>query len=719
MYTNRRIICRKHPLRILPFFIILILFLQSCLHEGMPIHAEEGTITTITKVVYHCHTGNSNGGGCYTVSHTGSREVRVDCPGSLVYYPAYDATQCDRCGAGYSGQMSGGCPHSHTETEYYTYYTPGCGRSPSTPVGSFTISYDKDTWATEITVTASHEASDMTVSDKPYSVNGSPMDSDSTVLSDNGSYTFNLNADSHANTAGAAITVDVRNIDKTSPQVGGWHRNTDEWTNEDVIIYLDNVTDLQPDNTEGCGLHESAYSYDEGETWTDEAFHAYPENGTFTILVRDKLENTTNIEVFIDNIDKEGPNITDISWDTTDNIKTTDIEVTADDILADGRDGCGLHDEAYSYDKGVTWTDDNTHTYGRNGAYEVWVRDKLENTSVKVINIVNLDDLGPDVYHTIWPGWWTNGDVFITFESRDKGVPHTGGIGLDDEPFSYDKGASWTKERELVVSENGDYFVIARDRHGNLTDYGVRVENIDREPPTVSLTMSEGPDSGSALLHADAYDAISGIASQGYSWNGEGYQGSADLSVTENGTYTVTVRDNAGNEASASIEVTSIRKPLFKKKITPTPTPEVKKIKVKKTKVNTEPRIAGAETEITKSIERKSMSMELIALLIVVATIVFAGLMFLLFLLFRSVRVYSEKGKDHFTLLGICLIKTKDENLILTVSQELWEKAETTHFRFRFTRVFCALHKQDSVYIHFPDEQVRKCTPERMVDIIL
>lgn len=86
---------------------------------------------------YHVHTGSSSsGGGCYTVSHTGTRTIEIPC-GGWVSPDSWDCTECSsgvdskcgNCGAGYHGAQNRSCWHSRTSSESYTYYTVGCGET--------------------------------------------------------------------------------------------------------------------------------------------------------------------------------------------------------------------------------------------------------------------------------------------------------------------------------------------------------------------------------------------------------------------------------------------------------------------------------------------------------------------------------------------------------------------------------------------------------------
>lgn len=110
-----------------------------------------------------------------------------------------------------------------------------------------------------------------------------------------------------------------------------------------------------------------------------------------------------------------------------------------------------------------------------------------------------------------------------------------------------------------TVSENGTYTFTVNGNNGQSVSESVTVSNIDKTAPTVSLSKStDAWTEEGVTISASASDDLSGVA--GISFNGGEYGGGTSWHVSSNGTYSVTVKDNAGNSSGASITVSNIGK---------------------------------------------------------------------------------------------------------------------------------------------------------------
>jgi len=145
---------------------------------------------------------------------------------------------------------------------------------------------------------------------------------------------------------------------------------------------------------------------------------------------------------------------------------------------------------------------------------------------------------------------WTNSDVTVSVS-----------VSVTDPTFSvtsvsFSGGGSGTS---ATVSSNGTYSFTVNGSNGQSVTESVTVSNIDKSAP--SLSLSKSPDSWTeegVTVSASASDDLSGVA--GFSFNGGGYGSSSSWHVSSNGTYSVSVRDNAGNESSSSITISNIGK---------------------------------------------------------------------------------------------------------------------------------------------------------------
>ncbi len=678
--------------------------------------------TVFSKNIYHQHTGSSGGGGCYSILRSGTTTVEVPCGGSMVYFPAQDESKCSRCAASYSGDQSHrGCWHSETHTTTYTYYDLGCNKSSDTLLGTVTVEQSTTQWTKSLQLTASFEAAgDMYVAEKPYIWNGGEATLQNVYeVFANGDYTLELQADANADTKAATVVVPIRNIDVTAPVI---HSHTLEpatdWTKDGVLVTVTEISDLQPDGSEGCGLHENPYSYDNGESWTADNTHFYTENGVYTILVRDCLENCSSYEVSFSNVDSTPPSITTLDYDDTKNIKATQLSVSANDLQPDGSQGCGLHEKPYSFDGGQTWGESAVLPVNVNGKIVVAVRDKLENIVCREVDITNVDCYGPSINYNMVSDSWTNQDVRLYLHAQDKNADGSDGIGLADNWLSLDGGKSWMNAEVLVYENNQDVNILTRDKNENVSHTDISIRQIDKEPPWVSLRMEvigEGKDM-QVVLTAYGGDDYSGLPEDAYSWNkGASYGKEQTFAVTENGLYQVRVRDKAGNWDCDNIEVDVFEEEIPQipviREYTPDDTKEettpeketeeetLEPVIIRAKKVKEEPMTQEVDTITNEGWGMKEWLCFLLFLLMI-------GMLLLLFLfmLLRTIAVFAEDEKGNMQFIGLQWIYHRDERYEVHFADVLIEKCVTTHFTLRPGPLFVLLHKDEQISCLFPED---------------
>ena len=753
--SRRGLVFFTLPIRKIALFLLDLLILSSCMFSlpwnALPVHADSGPVT-VSYPVYHHHSGNSDsGGGCYSRTSSYTRQIEIPCGGTLYYWgDDWGTSECDRCGASYFGNRGGeSCPHSEYGEETVYYYELGCGHSQNEVVGYVTYTRDTTDWTKQVTATVSYRNLGMSVASNPYSMNGTRNSDGVFTITENGNYRFTLIADS--NSSVTAHTMNIRNIDHYGPAVLSYSTDPSDWTTEDVTVTLDSVADLQPDGTEGCGLCAAPYSFDGGQTWTDSPVFTYSGNGAHSVLLKDNLDNITDYSLTIGNIDREAPRILKFDYDHTPNIRSLTIEVACDDVMSDGRNGVGLDDLAYSYDGGQTWTDETTHTIDSNSLIEFRVRDKLGNTASLDESITNIDDCAPTVTYVIRPDYWTNTDVDVLLTVRDLNADGSEGIGLPENFISYDGCRSWTDKTTVVRKNNGTIALTVRDLHDNTASHSVIVNNIDKNPPSIDITCNMSDDKESAILYADVYDGESGIAEGSVEWSGPAGGGGTTLEIYENGTYTVRCMDIAGNESSASIEVSDIDTdngddPYITPTPTPTPsvTPDVRPLKPSN---DNNPGDEGPEPDIVeeeeviipvsdsdprpeeiKKIDNnkklslfdllkdrwRSLSAWLKAVLILLLLLLLAGLILLLFFWYRSIGIHNSTGEqsiggpdeEKYILMGYKFIHHKDGHFAADVPVSVWDRCTTTNFKFTFNPLFVFIHRDEEICISFPEDVV-------------
>lgn len=234
----------------------------------------------------------------------------------------------------------------------------------------------KEWTATNVTIYVSATDAGVGLGQAPYCFDDVTWTgNDQYVVSQNGTYRIRIK-DALGNVVTKSIF--INNFDKQAPAAEiqtsyeeGIKIDEKEWSNKQLNLEIQAV-DI------GCGLDSQPYSYDGGVTWTSENKISFTENGEKIVKVRDSLHNTWTKQIFIDGIDKAAPEISEIQITAVENEeKGATVKVTASDNI----NGCGLHEMAYSFDGGKSWTDRNEITVSQTSILNIQVRDKLLNIS--------------------------------------------------------------------------------------------------------------------------------------------------------------------------------------------------------------------------------------------------------------------------------------------------------------------------------------------------
>ena len=150
---------------------------------------------------------------------------------------------------------------------------------------------------------------------------------------------------------------------------------------------------------------------------------------------------------------------------------------------------------------------------------------------------------------------WTNQPVTITASFRSDSKFLTAAA------TPYDFGSGATDVNSMEVSKNGTYTVAFTSVGGQKATESITIANIDVAPPSIHLSQDakDWVELG-VTVTVEAEDDRAGLAEKAYSYNGGDFCNDNTFWVTENGTLSVTVRDKAGNESSASININNIGK---------------------------------------------------------------------------------------------------------------------------------------------------------------
>lgn len=660
-------------------FICFITIFSQTVNSSADTTAPE----TFTGNIYHVHTGSeSSGGGCYSVHTTKEFTYENQCPGTMIYYPEYDATQCSVCGAGYSGDQSGRrCWYTNPETVVTDWYELGCGKSTSSVMGTFSVTPSKSDWCTEETLSFAISDSSLARQGDSYILNGSVISGNSCVINSSGTYTASVKT--VGGTSPQTISFNISNIDVTPPEIRSVNISPKEWTNGSVTASITDVVDIQPDQTAGSGLASMPFSYDGGNTWTDNNSYICNANSEYTFMVRDNMGNIGSKTFSVNNIDTTAPTITSVTYDSTPNIPTTTITVIVEDLQPDNTPGSGIPAEPYSYDNGETWTADNTTTVDQNGTVIIKVRDSFDNIEEISLEISNIDCYGPKISHSVSPSQATDDKVTVTWSAVDIGMEGTDGVGLPADCFSFDNGKTWTDKNTSVVYSNQVIHILARDNLGNISNGSCEITNIYE--PSDENDSEDDNSNGSVIITPQkptpaVLEAISPKPSR------------------------KPVKPSGGDKVSLITQSGIVKKP--------TPTASIVRFEEQETK--DEPQIIP-----TVEIANESSDSTLLKILLtVLGTLAALGLLtFLIFLLIGCVGIYNYEGESKYRFKGFAMIHFRNDEYELNIKEKYTDSCKTNRLKLTFPHLFVAFHSDTTVHIYTAEGKSITTPPYRTVTI--
>ena len=205
-------------------------------------------------------------------------------------------------------------------------------------------------------------------------------------------------------------------------------------------------------------------------------------------------------------------------------------------------------------DGSYTYSVSTIYVVPANGSYTFVLEDNVGNTRNYTVTINNIDKTAPTGSLSHSPTNWVNTDVKIHWSVADanSGVKQ---IKLPDGTIKT------TATGDYTVSQNGTYTFIVYDVAGNTLTLQETVTNIDKTPPTGSL--SHNPTDwviDYVKIHWTASDSQSGFNRVVLPDGTSTTNASGDFTVTDNGTYTFTLYDNVGNSKILTENINNIDK---------------------------------------------------------------------------------------------------------------------------------------------------------------
>ena len=263
----------------------------------------------------------------------------------------------------------------------------------------------------------------------------------------------------------------------------------------------------------------------------------YSTNENETITIKDFMGNETQATIEINNIDKTAPTV-NVGY-STQNPTKGNVKVT----ITSNEEVQSVTGWTLSNDKKTL-----TKEYSANTKETITVKDLAGNTKETTIQITNIDKTAPTVnvgYSTQNP---TKGNVKVTITSNEEVQSVTGWT------LSSDK-RTLTKEYSANTKET----VTIKDVAGNEKQATIEINNIDKTGPSVNVGYStKNPTRENVTVTITANEEIQAV--QGWALSSD--KKTLTKEYTENIKETITVKDLAGNETQANIEISNIDKSL-------------------------------------------------------------------------------------------------------------------------------------------------------------
>ena len=193
-----------------------------------------------------------------------------------------------------------------------------------------------------------------------------------------------------------------------------------------------------------------------------------------------------------------------------------------------------------------------TYEVSENGEYTFSVTDNAGNTATKTITVSCIDKTAPqfDVTYDESP---TNENITLSVSASDEesGINE---ITLPDGSIVSELPATYE------VSENSDYTFSVTDNAGNTATKTVTISCIDKTAPTLEVTYDNNPTNKNITFSVFTSDNESGISAIILPDGSINYSSSTQFEVSENGDYTFTVTDKAGNITTKTVTILNIDK---------------------------------------------------------------------------------------------------------------------------------------------------------------
>lgn len=363
--------------------------------------------------------------------------------------------------------------------------------------------------------------------------------SDSYTFTENGSFTFEFIDDDTQKTGSATATVNW--IDREAPtatieydvttttngSVFATLKPSEDVTVTSIDKYRENadgkVIDISGNVLEDLTIDEDGYVKDTyGNTLGNVSpfKHIFRQNGSYTFEFVDKAGNPGEATAKVDWIDQSVPEATvyyDITQKTNQNV-TARLEFNKDDVTVTNNEG------------------KPSYTFTKNGEFTFTFVDTAGNTGSKAVAVSWIDKDPPTAIPEYSTTKKTNQPVTVTLTKPSEEYTITNNGGSDTYTFT----------------KNGTFIFKLQDKAGNQADIETAVDWIDTVAPTAKVQYS--------TTKKTNQNVVATLVEPSEKIKVVNNDGKMEYTFKENGSFTFTIEDEAGNQAQIAAAVTWIDK---------------------------------------------------------------------------------------------------------------------------------------------------------------
>ena len=201
------------------------------------------------------------------------------------------------------------------------------------------------------------------------------------------------------------------------------------------------------------------------------------------------------------------------------------------------------------------WQTGNTFTVSNNGTYYAWAKSSTDTVSAsRSVTVSKVDNTGPSISGvSVSSAWALSNTAVISSTDAASGVSAYSTNTDSSTPPS----GGWQSGNTVEITANGTYFAWTRDAVGNVSaPYKFTISKVDNTAPIITSVNVPSDWAQTNTVTLNALDIGSGISSYAVTTESsappsEGWEGSKNFDITDNGTYFAWTRDSVGNVSVA------------------------------------------------------------------------------------------------------------------------------------------------------------------------